>query len=177
MVELEKKDLKYYIETYENLRNVTLCYLLDKKTGKVLIAMKKRGFGAGKLNGVGGKVEKGESIEDALIRETKEEINVDIKEFEKVAVINFYFKNNPIDKDFNQKAHVFIAYKWEGEPTESEEMAPQWINVDALPLEKMWSDDRYWLPDILSGKKLIAWFLFDDENNIAEKEIKEVNGF
>ena len=62
MVELEKKDLKYYIETYENLRNVTLCYLLDKKTGKVLIAMKKRGFGAGKLNGVGGKVEKGEFL-------------------------------------------------------------------------------------------------------------------
>jgi ADP-ribose pyrophosphatase len=154
-----------------------LCYLLDKKRSKVLIAMKKRGFGVGKLNGVGGKVEKGESIENALLRETREEVNVEIKEFEKVAVIDFYFKDNSVNKDFNQKAHVFIAYKWEGEPTESEEMAPQWVDINMLPLEKMWSDDRYWLPEILSGKKLMAWFLFNNENNIAEMNIKEVKGF
>ncbi len=139
--------------------------------------MKKRGFGVGKLNGVGGKVEKGESIENALLRETREEVNVEIKEFEKVAVIDFYFKDNSVNKDFNQKAHVFIAYKWEGEPTESEEMAPQWVDINMLPLEKMWSDDRYWLPEILSGKKLMAWFLFNNENNIAEMKIKEVKGF
>ncbi|MCL4396935.1 8-oxo-dGTP diphosphatase [Candidatus Parvarchaeota archaeon] len=139
--------------------------------------MKKRGFGAGKLNGVGGKVEKGESITDALVRETKEEINVNLKEFEKVAVINFYFKNNPVDKDFNQRAHVFIAYRWDGEPAESEEMAPQWIDIKRLPLEKMWSDDKYWLPEIISGKKLIASFLFNDENGIAEMDLKEVKGF
>lgn len=139
--------------------------------------MKKRGFGVGKLNGVGGKVEKGESIENALLRETREEVNVEIKEFEKVAVIDFYFKDNSVNKDFNQKAHVFIAYKWEGEPTESEEMAPQWVDINMLPLEKMWSDDRYWLPEILSGKKLMAWFLFNNENNIAEMNIKEVKGF
>ena len=139
--------------------------------------MKKRGFGVGKLNGVGGKVEEGESIENALLRETREEVNVEIKEFEKVAVINFYFKDNSANKDFNQKAHVFIAYKWEGEPTESEEMAPQWVDINMLPLEKMWSDDRYWLPEILSGKKLMAWFLFNNENNIAEMDIKEVKGF
>ena len=139
--------------------------------------MKKRGFGVGKLNGVGGKVEKGESIENALLRETREEVNVEIKEFEKVAVIDFYFKDNSVNKDFNQKAHVFIAYKWEGEPTESEEMAPQWVDINTLPLEKMWSDDRYWLPEILSGKKLMAWFLFNNENNIAEMNIKEVKGF
>ncbi len=139
--------------------------------------MKKRGFGVGKLNGVGGKVEKGESIENALLRETREEVNVEIKEFEKVAVIDFYFKDNSVNKDFNQKAHVFIAYKWEGEPTESEEMAPQWVDINMLPLEKMWSDDRYWLPEILSGKKLMAWFLFNNENNIAEMDIKEVKGF
>ena len=139
--------------------------------------MKKRGFGVGKLNGVGGKVEEGESIENALLRETREEVNVEIKEFEKVAVIDFYFKDNSVNKDFNQKAHVFIAYKWEGEPTESEEMAPQWVDINMLPLEKMWSDDRYWLPEILSGKKLMAWFLFNNENNIAEMKIKEVKGF
>ena len=96
MAELKDQNLKHYIENYVNLRNVTLCYLFDKKADRVLLAMKKRGFGAGKLNGVGGKVEKAESIEDALLRETREEINVNLKKFEKVAVINFYFKNNPI---------------------------------------------------------------------------------
>ncbi|MCL4373146.1 8-oxo-dGTP diphosphatase [Candidatus Parvarchaeota archaeon] len=177
MAELKDQNLKHYIENYVNLRNVTLCYLFDKKADRVLLAMKKRGFGAGKLNGVGGKVEKAESIEDALLRETREEINVNLKKFEKVAVINFYFKNNPIEKDFNQKAHVFIAYEWEGEPAESEEMAPQWVNTKGLPFENMWSDDIYWLPNILSGKKLIASFLFDNENNIVDMDIKEVKSF
>ena len=172
-----EQNLKYYAERYKNLRDVTLCYLFDRDANRVLIAEKKRGFGVGKLNGVGGKVEKNESIVDALLRETREEINVDLKEFEKFAVIDFYFKNNPVDKDFNQRAHVFIASKWEKEPVESEEMAPQWIDVGSLPLEKMWSDDKYWLPDILSGKKLTAAFLFNDDNSIAEMEIKEVKNF
>jgi 8-oxo-dGTP pyrophosphatase MutT (NUDIX family) len=167
--------LPYYEQKYSKLRDVTLCYLVSGDGKKVLIAMKKRGFGKGKLNGIGGKVESGESITDALIRETSEEIGARLLEFEKVGRINFYFENSPPDKDFNQCVHVFLGRKWEGEPSESEEMAPVWTDVSSLPLEKMWADDEYWLPLVLSGKKILASFLFENEEKISEMNIEEVN--
>jgi len=58
---------------------LTLLFLI--KDDQILLAMKKRGFGAGRFNGVGGKVEPGETIEQALIRESQEEINVTPIEF------------------------------------------------------------------------------------------------
>ncbi len=169
--------MSHYEDTYKDLRDLTLCYLVDKEKRLVLIAMKKRGFGVGKLNGVGGKVKQDETVIAAMLRETEEEINVVPKNFEKVAEIRFYSKDNPNDTDMNQIAHVFLAYTWRGKPEESEEMAPQWAEIDNLPLEKMWEDDRYWLPKILDGKKLKASFLFDDKNIIVNKEVYEVDNF
>ena len=60
----------------------TLCLL--KKDNSILLAMKKRGFGSGKYNGIGGKIEKGETPDEAMIRETKEEIKVTPIKYEKV---------------------------------------------------------------------------------------------
>ena len=54
------------------LREATIVLLL--RNDEVLLAMKKRGFGEGKWNGVGGKPNAGESIEEVAVRETKEEI-------------------------------------------------------------------------------------------------------
>lgn len=58
----------------KKLRQATICLLI--KDDQVLLALKKRGFGEGKWNGVGGKVKDGETIEQTAIRETQEEIGV-----------------------------------------------------------------------------------------------------
>ncbi|HEU5121620.1 MAG TPA: NUDIX domain-containing protein, partial [Candidatus Saccharimonadales bacterium] len=65
----------------------TLLFL--KKDNRILLAMKKRGFGAGRYNGIGGKIEAGESVEAALIRECQEEIEVTPLNFWKVAEHDF----------------------------------------------------------------------------------------
>lgn len=124
--------------------------------------MKKRGFGAGKFNGVGGKVEINESIISASVREVKEEIFVTIKaqNLIQVATLTFIFKDNP---DWNIECHTFFIYKWEGIPKESEEMNPEWFDISKIPYEKMWVDDPYWLPHVLSGKKITATFNFKDK--------------
>ncbi|MDB5179981.1 MAG: nudt1 [Candidatus Saccharibacteria bacterium] len=137
--------------------------------------MKKRGFGEGRWNGVGGKVEEGELIEQAMIRETQEEIGVAPITYEKMADIRFdeYFKGEPT----LMHVHVFVATEWTGEPTESEEMAPKWFAIQDIPYSDMWSDDPFWLPHVLYGEKVSADFKLDAADVIVEHTINEVVGF
>ena len=88
------------------LRQATLCFFVRK--GEVLLAMKKRGFGEGRWNGVGGKPVKGETIQQAAIREAQEEIGITPTSIRQVATIDFYFPHHP---DFDQQVHVFLAEK------------------------------------------------------------------
>lgn len=152
------------------MRQATLCLLLKKN--EILLAMKKRGFGVGKWNGTGGKVdyEKGDkNIVDAAVRETKEEIGVTVADPEKVGVLHFHFPYKP---DWDQDVHLFLAKNWEGKPEESEEMMPKWFKFNEIPYEKMWDDDRHWLPHVLQGKKLEANFTFKEGEIIDKHEIK-----
>ncbi|MDD2913476.1 MAG: 8-oxo-dGTP diphosphatase [Candidatus Pacebacteria bacterium] len=161
----------------EDLRKATLLFLVKKSKGEVTdicLAMKKRGFGINRYNGVGGKVEEKETIKQAAIREAKEEINVFIKEMEKVAEISFYFPHNFL---FNQAVHVYFSENWEGEPRESEEMRPEWFSVEKIPFKKMWPDDIFWLPEVLKGKLLRAMFVFKENDIVKEKEVNIVKSF
>lgn len=144
----------------------TLVYLF--KEDKVLLAMKKRGFGAGKLNGVGGKLEEGETILQAAVRETQEEVGVDLKEenLKKVAVINFKFLEESGNVKEEQDVHVFFTHEFSGEPTETEEMRPEWFLISEAPYDKMWEDDQHWLPLAFSGRTLEAKAEFTPENKI-----------
>ena len=149
------------------MKQATLCLLI--KENQILLAMKKRGFGVGRWNGTGGKVKAGEEIVDAAIRETKEEIGVDIKNFKKVGLFHFKFENK---EDWNQDVTLFLAKSWAGEPAESEEMMPKWFDFSEIPYDKMWDDDKLWLPQILAGEKLEANFLFGENDKILDYNIK-----
>ncbi len=151
-----------------DILETTLCLL--KKDEQILLAMKKRGFGEGKYNGVGGKLEKNESPEQAMLRETEEEIKVTPTKYEKVGVIEFdeYYKG----KKQNVVFHLYIVNEWKGTPSESEEMKPEWFNINDIPYDRMFPDDSYWLPLVLKGKKVNAYFDFDEDFNILTKSIK-----
>jgi mutator protein MutT len=119
----------------QNLQECTLCFLV--KENQILLAMKKRGFGVGKWNGVGGKLKVGESLKKALQREAWEEIGVKPIKFKKVALLDFLFPETPNDINWNQRMNVFLVTEWEGEPSESEEMKPEWFPVNQLPFDSM----------------------------------------
>jgi len=152
------------------LRQATLCFLL--RNNQILLAMKKRGFAEGKWNGVGGKKDEADpNIEATAIREAREEIGVTPKSLKQVATLNFYFLER---KDWNQQVIVYVTRDWEGKPIESEEMAPQWFGIDEIPYDTMWEDDKFWLPQVLRGTKIEADFLFDENQKMIDKEIREL---
>ncbi|MBX4189912.1 8-oxo-dGTP diphosphatase [Candidatus Parcubacteria bacterium] len=148
----------------------TLCLL--RRDDQILLAMKKRGFGEGKWNGVGGKLQDGETVEQAALREMQEEIGVDatLADLIKVGDLKFHFKDG---KAFN--VHVFLVDSWTGEPRESEEMAPKWHNISEIPFKSMWPDDKHWLPQVLAGKKIEGEFHFtEDALDFEQMNVQEV---
>lgn len=149
---------------------LTLC--LVRQGDRVLLGMKKRGFGAGRWNGFGGKVEAGEAIEAAAKRETEEECGVIITEMEKVGIHEFEFADK---RGEILEVHVFRVDAWQGEPEETEEMRPQWFTIDAVPYDEMWPDDIHWLPVFLAGKKFRTKFLFGEGDTVLENNVQEVD--
>ncbi len=155
------------------MQQATLCFLVNQEEQKILLGMKKRRFGAGKYNGLGGKPDGDESIEEAAVRELREEASVDValESLYKVAELTFYFSQKP---EWNQVVHVYLIYQWEGTPQESEEMRPEWFRFTDIPYDRMWKDDSYWLPLIIQGKKVKGTFTFGEDNeSILTYELQE----
>lgn len=143
--------------------------LLLRKEDQILLAQKKRGFGVGKFNGVGGKIKPDETREEAMEREAKEEIGVIPINYHYVGFINFIeFING---KKTNLIIYLYTANEWLGEIIETEEMKPCWFNINEIPFEEMFSDDKYWMPYFLAGEDFDACFEFDEEWNVLSKKI------
>ena len=145
---------------------MTLCLLL--RDDSLLLGMKKCGFGAGRYNGFGGKVEHNEDIETCARREVKEEAGIKVHSLGKVAELSFHFSHKP---ELDCHVHVFMTSDWNGEPVESEEMKPAWFSNKELPFTQMWPDDIYWLPHVLAGKLVSGKFTFGEGDIVLEHEL------
>ena len=159
------------------MHHATICFLMDKKEHKVLLGMKKRGFGAGKYNGYGGKVEDGESYQVAAARELQEESGVIVlpDHLVKHAELHFTF---PKKKDWDQIVHVFVAERWEGIAIETDEMKPYWTLFHTIPYDQMWQADKHWLPLVLQEKKIKAYIPFAEDNeSMARIQLTSISAF
>jgi len=126
--------------------------------GQILLIRKKRGLGAGKVNGPGGRLDPGETPWQAAIRETQEELRVTPTEVRAVGELSFQFVDG-----LSIHVYVFLADGFEGEPTETDEAVPLWVRLSEIPYDEMWSDDRLWLPLALAGETFEGQFLFDKD--------------
>jgi 8-oxo-dGTP diphosphatase len=144
--------------TWDPNMHATLLFLLRGK--EVLLIHKKTGLGAGKINAPGGKIEKGETAEQAAIREVREEIRVEINSPKEMGILLFQFVDS---ESLALRCTVFCTSQFQGNPSETDEAEPFWCSFDEIPYEQMWADDALWLPGMLSGKKFDGEFVFDGE--------------
>jgi len=141
----------------------TLLFILDGQ--RVLLIRKKTGLGAGKINGPGGKLEKNETYEECAIREIYEELKITAFDPIDHGRLRFQFCDG-----YSIDVRVFVTSRYEGTPCETTEAAPLWFNLDALPYDEMWEDDRVWLPRVLNGEKVDGRFIFESDR-MLEHEI------
>jgi len=153
------------------MQNMTLALLV--RDAKICLGIKKRKFGKDKYNGFGGKQEPGETIEQTMIRELNEELCVKPTTYQKVGEMTYIFPATP---EYDQMVHIYIVTAWEGLPKETDEMTSEWFDFAKIPYDKMWDNDKHWLPYVLEGKT-VKGYVEHDGKTTSKKEINIVDGF
>ncbi len=152
-------------QTWQPGTRATLMFILDEVKREVLLIRKKRGLGAGKINGPGGKIDPGESSLQCAIRETQEELGVTALDPVHHGELWFQFVDG-----LRMHVDVYVATKHEGEPVETDEAVPMWTSLAALPFEEMWADDIHWLERMLvERERFLGRFVFDDDKMLTHE--------
>lgn len=137
----------------------TLAFVI--RDGEILLIEKRRGLGAGKVNGPGGRLEPGESPLAAAVRETEEEVLATPTGLSPAGELRFQFLDG-----HSIHVYVFRADGLDGEPGETVEALPFWCPLERIPYERMWEDDRWWFPHLLSRTPFEGRFLFDEDRMV-----------
>ena len=139
--------------------HATLMFIL--RDGEILLIEKKRGIGAGKINGPGGKIDPGETPLECAVRETREEVGITALRPVKVGELHFAMSDIP-----DILCHVYQARAFEGRPVETDEAKPLWCRLADIPYDRMWRDDIDWLPHLLDDRSFQGRFVFEGEDVI-----------
>lgn len=140
----------------------TLVFVL--REDEILLINKKRGLGRGKVNGPGGKVDPGETVEQCAIRECQEELGIQVNKLQHLGEHKFQFTNG-----YSIHCWVYRTRDYSGEAIETAEAQPLWIKVDDIPYDRMWEDDQIWLPMVIAGQAFTARWIFTDDSMLDYK--------
>jgi 8-oxo-dGTP diphosphatase len=136
------------------MKLATLCYI--RKEGKTLMVhriKKENDVHLGKWNGLGGKLEPGETPEECAVREVYEESGLVVCKMDLKGILTFPGFSN--DEDWY--AFVFVIDEFDGQLSESPEGVLQWIRDEDVSELNLWEGDRFFLPwldkpGLFSGK-------------------------
>ena len=150
----------------EKLKSTNTTLVIIRKNGKILLGQKKRGFAKGTFNGIGGKQDPGETIEQAMIRETQEEIGITPTSYYPVGKIKFdvYYKG---ERQI-LVMYVYICTEFDGKIVETEEIIPNWFDKDKIPYDNMLPDDKMWFPQIIAGKHVEGEVVLDEKMKVKD---------
>jgi 8-oxo-dGTP diphosphatase len=135
--------------------------------GQILLIHKKRGLGAGKINGPGGRLDEGETPAECAVREVEEELRISPSGVGEVGELQFQFVDG-----YSIHVWVFRASGFVGTPEETDEAEPLWTSIDEIPYDRMWPDDRIWLPLLLEERPFLGRFVFDGDSMLDHELIE-----
>ena len=144
----------------------TLVFVIQD--GKILLINKKTGLGKGKINGPGGKVEPGETPLECAVRECQEELEITVSDLQYCGQHRFQFVDG-----YSIHVWVYLTAEYEGVPTETREAKPLWVELDKIPYDEMWEDDRIWIPMMLRGERFQSRWIFDGDKMLDYELLPE----
>lgn len=119
----------------------TLCYLEQGDSYLLLHRTKKeQDINKDKWIGVGGHFEQGESPEDCLIREVKEETGLDLIQYTFRGIVTFLCDDNEAEY-----MHLYTANKWSGVMHTCDEGELVWVKKEEMYQLKLWEGDKIFL--------------------------------
>jgi len=153
--------------TWSPTDRATLLFVIQGD--RILLIRKKRGLGAGKINGPGGRLDPGETAAEAAVRELEEELRIRTADPIWCGEHSFQFTDG-----YALHVEVFKTDRYEGEPSETDEAIPLWFDTSAIPYDEMWEDDRHWFPHLLAGRPFVGRYIFDGDRMLdIQLDVKE----
>lgn len=147
----------------------TLVFVI--RDGKILLIDKKTGFGKGKINAPGGKIEPGETPRECAVRECQEELKITVSDLQYCGQHRFQFVDG-----YSIHVWIYRTSEFDGIPTETREARPFWVPLDEIPYEQMWEDDRIWIPMMLRGERFQSRWIFDGDKMLDYELLPETGG-
>ena len=123
------------------MKNTTLCYI--RRGDEVLLLhriKKEHDENEGKWIGVGGKLEEGESPDECLLREVREETGLRLTQWRCRGIVTFVS-----DRWEGEYMHLFTAGGFEGELITCDEGELVWVPRAQIPELPQWEGDRIFL--------------------------------
>jgi 8-oxo-dGTP diphosphatase len=143
----------------------TLVYIIDRD--RMFLIRKRRGHGRGKINGPGGKVERGETPVACAVRECQEETGLTPLDLEPLVELRFLDVGD--DGEPPMLGLAFRAVAFEGVARQTAEAEPFWCSLDAIPYDRMWADDRVWLPHLIANEPVRGDFVMAGERLVDHR--------
>lgn len=128
------------------MKLTSLCYL--EKNGRYLLLYRNKKAcdeNQGKWIGVGGKFLPGESPEECLLREVKEETGLTLTRWRFRGLVTFVALDESGKLDWGEYMHLFTADAWAGALAACDEGELAWVEKERLPELPMWAGDRVFL--------------------------------
>ena len=134
------------------MKNTTLCYIEQDNKYLMLHRVKKvKDENYDKWIGVGGKFEDGESPEDCLLREVKEETGLTLKKFFYRGIVTFVS-----DEFETEYMHLFTATEYEGEIQTCDEGELVWVPKTDIEKLNIWEGDKVFFRLLEEGKDFFS---------------------